>query len=597
VERSSRLALDIAVRERADRAAYPTYALVLVALFAAWCMGMFARGYWTPDEPREADVSWRMSWQADRVIPTLAAAPIVEKPPLAYWVAGASIAVFGPTPWATRLPNLLYALVTVVAVGLLARTLFGASAEIPAMVFAGTFAMAFQVAIWLTTDAPLVAAVAIALLGAARGFTARDTTSRLCGYGLFHVGLAAAFLAKGPAGWLVPILALGGTIAFERRWRELLRWELWAPAVLPVAACASWTLAVASRPDGPELLRVAYWYNLVGRAVTVASPADADYSTHRNWPGKYLLELPLYVFPWIGVLVVATWHAWRDRAAAGAAQRTARRFAVAAIVLPLALLSFASTARGVYAGQLLPGFALFFAGWCVSPSARGVGARRALRAAVICAALLGLVLLAAWFLFTPSGQQSMRDLTRALLAGVGCALGAVLLGAAWVEASRAPAARVVVLVGVGTCALLAGPGFAAFRAIQPTMDFAHLAAVIRTTVGDAPLVLWRADETTRGFVDLYVRRDPEVVNDWDADSKHERVGDRLAAHPGLLALVMFPGRSAGPLETHLPAKWRRPLPPPPAEVVNDPRVRIVREIDVAGGRRYAVLTAARPRVD
>jgi len=35
-------------------------------LLLAWCVGMFARGYWTPDEPREADIAWRMSWQADQ---------------------------------------------------------------------------------------------------------------------------------------------------------------------------------------------------------------------------------------------------------------------------------------------------------------------------------------------------------------------------------------------------------------------------------------------------------------------------------------------------------------------------------------------------
>ncbi|MDB6098053.1 MAG: hypothetical protein JWN58_756, partial [Gammaproteobacteria bacterium] len=35
------------------------------ALLLTWCVGMFARGYWTPDEPREADLAWRMSWQAD----------------------------------------------------------------------------------------------------------------------------------------------------------------------------------------------------------------------------------------------------------------------------------------------------------------------------------------------------------------------------------------------------------------------------------------------------------------------------------------------------------------------------------------------------
>jgi len=32
-------------------------ALVSATLLVIWCVGMFGRGYWTPDEPREADIA------------------------------------------------------------------------------------------------------------------------------------------------------------------------------------------------------------------------------------------------------------------------------------------------------------------------------------------------------------------------------------------------------------------------------------------------------------------------------------------------------------------------------------------------------------
>lgn len=597
MERSTRIVIDVAARDRAARTAHRAYAVMLVALLAAWSAGLFARGYWTPDEPREADIAWRMSAQPDRAVPTLAGAPIVEKPPLAYWVAGASIAAFGDSPWATRLPNLAYALVTVVAVGLLARTLLGASAELPAVVFAGTFAMSYQVAIWLATDAPLVAAVALALLGAARGATARDSGPRCRGYTLMHAGLAAAFLAKGPAGWMVPVLALAGVLIAERRWREFRSWELWAGAVLPIGACVAWTSAVAAAPGGGELLKIAYWYNLVGRVVTVASPLAADYSSHRNWLGKYLVELPAYLYPWIGVAIVAFAWAWRSRGAVlagerAAGERFARRFALATTALPLALLSVASTARGVYAAQTLPGVALLCAAWCVHAARPTAWERRALRSSIALVAVLGVALVVAWWLFTPANTQSLRAVTRALFVGFGGALAALALGAAWFESGRGAPARVVAMTGVGLCAVLAGPDFAAMRAVQPSQDFAHLGAAIRAAAADAPLVLWRADETTRAFVDLYVRRDPEVVADWDADAARRRVGDVLAARPGTLALAQLPGRAPGAVESHLPARWVRPAPAPPPEIAADPRVRIVREFDLPDGRRYALLTAA-----
>ena len=75
-------------------------ALLSAALLSIWCVGMLGRGYWTPDEPREADISWRMSWQADRAVPLLAGEAFCEKPPLTYWLAAVPIRLFGSAAWA-----------------------------------------------------------------------------------------------------------------------------------------------------------------------------------------------------------------------------------------------------------------------------------------------------------------------------------------------------------------------------------------------------------------------------------------------------------------------------------------------------------------
>src|SRR5258707_14986062 len=81
---------------------------------------MFGRGVWTPDEPREADIAWRMSQQSDRTVPQLAGTPFLEKPPLSYWMSAAAISLFGDSAAGARAPNLLYAAITALAVGALA---------------------------------------------------------------------------------------------------------------------------------------------------------------------------------------------------------------------------------------------------------------------------------------------------------------------------------------------------------------------------------------------------------------------------------------------------------------------------------------------
>src|SRR5882762_1165646 len=114
-------------------------ALLSAALLLIWCVGMLGRGYWTPDEPREADISWRMSWQPDKAVPLLAGEAFCEKPPLTYWVAGAAIDVLGTAAWVARLPNLLYALATALAVGLLGRRSAGPMAGLVAAAAMSTF--------------------------------------------------------------------------------------------------------------------------------------------------------------------------------------------------------------------------------------------------------------------------------------------------------------------------------------------------------------------------------------------------------------------------------------------------------------------------
>ena len=79
--------------------------LVVVALAPLWLIGILDRGLWTPDEPREADIAWRMSQQSDRALPELAGTPFLEKPPLSYWMSAGALQLFGESPGAARVPR------------------------------------------------------------------------------------------------------------------------------------------------------------------------------------------------------------------------------------------------------------------------------------------------------------------------------------------------------------------------------------------------------------------------------------------------------------------------------------------------------------
>src|SRR3984885_9163446 len=105
---------------------------IIVALAPIWLLSTLYRGLWTPDEPREADIAWRMSEQSDRTLPQLAGTPFLEKPPLSYWMSADALRLFGNSPAAARAPNVLYAVITALAIGALAFAMAGNAAAIVA---------------------------------------------------------------------------------------------------------------------------------------------------------------------------------------------------------------------------------------------------------------------------------------------------------------------------------------------------------------------------------------------------------------------------------------------------------------------------------
>jgi 4-amino-4-deoxy-L-arabinose transferase-like glycosyltransferase len=555
-----------------------------IALLFALCVGMFGRGYWTPDEPREADIAWRMSWQADKAVPLLAGEPFCEKPPLTYWLAAVPIAVLGEQAWIARLPNLLYAVITALAVGLLASRSAGRFAGLVAAAAISTFLLSYQVAIWLATDAPLLASVSVALLGAYIGFYATASKERLHGYLLMHAALAFGFLSKSAVAWMVPAMAILILSAWERRWRELFRWELYAGLLIQAAIVLTWVWFVYRGADGPQHLKIFFWNNLVGRFAAVDAPPDLQYaSAHRNTPGKYLIELPIYLFPWTLLGLAAARRAWRQRQASRHDNRS-MRFAVAASLPSLVVLSLAATARNIYFAPALPGIALLIAWWAreilPGPDPWDVRALRATAALL----LLGVAVFAA--ALTLIGADSWSAISRhgifVAVAGVGLLAAAFFSVRAWTAArDRAVYSQWALLLAY--CALLIGPASQAYRQVDRWQDLAKISRAVEHGAAGKPLILLAPDETTRAIIDMYARTSVDrIAGPLDA-AGIERVRAAAAAAPDSLFLVQL-DKQAPPQ-----VPWRaRPQEAALPDWIHDANLRLIDTYSLPYGRRYAL---------
>ena len=554
-------------------------------LLAVWSVGMFARGFWTPDEPREADLAWRMSWQSDRAVPLLAGEPFCEKPPLAYWLAALPIRMFGAHAWALRLPNLLYAIICAACTGMLASRCCGRMAGLIGAAVIATLLLSYQVEIWFATDAPLLASTAAALLGAYIGFYAQNGRERFKGYTLMHAALGVGFLSKSAAAWMVPALTLLGLIVWERRWRELLRWQLYAGLGLQAIMILVWVAFVYVGPDGVAHLKVFFWNNLAGRFTHVDAPAELQYAAaHRNTPAKYLIELPMYLFPWTLAAVAAA-----RRAILSADAGRAVRFALCAFLPALLLLSLAATARNVYLAPALPGVALLIA-WWGSGIARDAGRWDVwtLRATAVLLFVAAAVLACAAVLVEIDAGTSLR--APAIFIGIsslGVILAASLTWRAWNAASRDVWSAQCALL----CAyvmLLIGPAAAVYSQVNHWQDLESIARDVRVDVAGHPLMLLAPDETTRAIVDMYVSTSVMTINGSLDEATLTRASN-TARNTGAFILALLPDR--GPprnpwVARLLPAaKKRLPI------WAGFAGLRSVKEYVLPNGRRYALLEA------
>jgi 4-amino-4-deoxy-L-arabinose transferase-like glycosyltransferase len=554
--------------------------ILLAVLLPIFSVGMFARGIWTPDEPREIAISWRMAHQDDKSLPHLGDEAFCEKPPLLYWLSGASMQTFGKSPAVARIPNLIFALIAAFSLALLARSMVLARsasldaanlAALAAGVTYGTMELTWQVSVWLASDAPLLMGVAVALLGAWRGANAAPGRAKLGWYTLMHLGMLAGFMSKNVVGWIVPGLALGAWLAWEWRWREVLRWELWAGLPVQLAVIGWWSWSVWTGPDGHEHLRIFYVENLVGRFFPQYKGTKDYNSGHANWPGKYLFELPAYVMPWLVLAAAAVRRAWSGCRVA-TAERAGWRFAICVIVPTLLLLSAASTGRGIYLAPLMGGFALLIGLWAAEQSEKGMPGRFD-RFALAFTALL-LAGLAAILLPAAAVANAVAKLgiDSDVWIALGCCtvLGVMKLLVISTHLRRGNRPEVVretliTLVALWCLAMIAAP-----RLVDRWQD---LAPVARMAAQHGPgLALYDPDETTIATVEYHTGIIAPVIAEGD-DAK-------WLAKPGIHALRKMPGKDGA---------YR--------EIMDDMAKRgwqVSERIDIPFGRRYAIFVPRPP---
>lgn len=229
--------------------AWVLLATVLWLTFSAWI-----RPLALPDEGRYTQVAVEMLRSGDWLSMPLNGIPFFHKPPLFYWITGASVGLFGWHEWAVRLAPLIGSTMTAMALYLFCLRWLNARFAQYALLTLLVQPLFFGASQYANMDMLVAGCISVTTLLLAHTVFAIEAgedhrqvlKTLLCAYVFAGLG----FLSKGLIGIVLPAGVITFWLLFSGRIKLLLKLLNPIGIVLLAAMIAAWLLPMESRNPG-----------------------------------------------------------------------------------------------------------------------------------------------------------------------------------------------------------------------------------------------------------------------------------------------------------------------------------------------------------
>lgn len=198
-----------------------------------------------PDEGRYVEIPREMVATGDYITPHLNGLKYFEKPPLLYWVQTIPLKLFGMKEWAMRLPLALFALLGCLITYFFTQRLYSRRTGLWAASILGSSLLYNSLARIITLDMGFSVLMTLTLFSFLTATNEPHPTKRRFFMYLSALSCAAAVLAKGLIGLLLPCMIIGLWLTLAQKWQRL-RW-LFIPSSLLIflSLVLPWHIMVA----------------------------------------------------------------------------------------------------------------------------------------------------------------------------------------------------------------------------------------------------------------------------------------------------------------------------------------------------------------
>jgi len=278
---------------------------------------------WNPDEPRYAEVAREMVNGGDWILMHYNGNVYSDKPPLFFWLIGFSSYLWqGFTSFSVRFPSAFFGTLTVLLTFLIGKTLYGSrTGFLGSLILATSFEFAYlssraniDTTLTFFTTASLYCFFqwnryrpphATPLLSGERevvrgGPVGHGNSKYLFIYG-FYVAMAFATLAKGPVGFILPLLVSLFYLILRKEWRGIREMKLFPGMILFLGIVLCWYLPAVWKGGRDYLNQTLFLHSIARYSQGWAKGQPIYY---------YLYDFPTGFFPWVVFLPSAFVYAY-----------------------------------------------------------------------------------------------------------------------------------------------------------------------------------------------------------------------------------------------------------------------------------------------
>lgn len=329
------------------------FALLLGLCFVIYFVNLGQWDLWNPDEPRYAEVSREMVEGGDWILMHRNGALYTDKPPLFFWTIAISYFLWqGFTPFAVRFPSALFGTLTVLLTFFIGKRLYSSRTGFLSGLILATSVQFAYLSTRGNIDTTLTffttASIFCFLQWYQRrqeGETSPKAMEGLSFYG-YYIGMALATLAKGPVGFILPLLVTLLFLLVQKDWGGIRQMRLLSGLGLMMAIVLAWYLPAVLK-GGKDYLNATLLHQSVERFAKGTSHIRPIY--------YYLLNFPVDFLPWIFFLPAAV--------AYGCSRETMERrkeffFLLIWFIVIFLFFTLSKGKRGIYLLPLFPAASL-----------------------------------------------------------------------------------------------------------------------------------------------------------------------------------------------------------------------------------------------